>query len=129
MNKETFFRLLGTISSLLAMIAMIPYTLGDVALIFPPEWKPVILKASLVAYAIGRILAMTFKVPFDAKPPGDDAAKPGSGSRVKLVLLFLLVPFLGGCAATLDVATPWGKLGVGSDGRSVNVGFSPAFSK
>lgn len=105
MNKETFFKHLGTVSQFLAMVAMVPYTSGDLALIFPPEWKTVILKVALIAYLIGRFLAAQFKVPFNAQPPGwgDDkpspanppAAKPG-GARVRLIA-FLLIPFLGGC--------------------------------
>lgn len=76
MNKEKLFRLIGTIAQVLAMIALIPYQFGDIALIFPHEVKVLVLKIAIAAYIIGRLLSMFFGVKFDvSKPPEWDSPK------------------------------------------------------
>jgi hypothetical protein len=44
------------IMGLLAALAAAPYTLGDVAMIIPPEWKPALFKVSAVAAVILKII-------------------------------------------------------------------------
>jgi len=39
----------AAIFSLLSMIAVIPYSLGDLGTLIPPEWKSKVLVASLIA--------------------------------------------------------------------------------
>ena len=61
-------KVIATIASLCAFLAVAPYTIGEVALIIPPEWKPLVLKISLVSYIIGRLLAHLFGTPPPSSP-------------------------------------------------------------
>ncbi len=85
MNKEKLFSLIGTIAQFMAMIALIPYQFGDIAMIFPPEVKVLVLKIAIVAYVIGRILSKIVAMKFDVPPPSwggpESPAKPLSPGK------------------------------------------------
>jgi len=49
----------AALMSLLAALAALPYTLGDIATIIPSEWKPQVTGASLIAAFILRIANQT----------------------------------------------------------------------
>ena len=53
--------------SALAAVAALPYTLGDVALIIPPEWKARVTVYSIIAAFILRIIQSVTSA--DAKKP------------------------------------------------------------
>ena len=45
--------------SFLAALAALPYTLGDLALVIPSQWKPTVTGASITAAFILRVLGST----------------------------------------------------------------------
>jgi len=45
--------------SCLAALAALPYTLGDIATIIPPSWKPAVTGTSLLAAFILRVINQT----------------------------------------------------------------------
>ena len=52
-NWKTLVSGAGTaIFGALTTLASLPYTLGDIATIIPPEWKPIVFKYSLIATVI-----------------------------------------------------------------------------
>lgn len=66
-NPKTFWVGLGSgIMSLLTVIAALPYSMGDVANIFPPQYKTYIAVSSAIAAAI--LKAAQGVVSADAKP-------------------------------------------------------------
>jgi hypothetical protein len=54
--KTTLAAYGSAITGLLAFLAALPYTLGDAATIFPPEWKARIAVTSAIAAAILKII-------------------------------------------------------------------------
>lgn len=81
-------KILAALTSFLTVIAALPYELGEVATLFPPEWKVRIAVAGALATAILRILGNVPAKPAD-KPPG---------KNLPLLLLLLLPAFaLTGC--------------------------------
>lgn len=55
-SKTTWTGISSAIVATLTMLAALPYSLGEIATVFPPEWKPYIVVAGLVATLILRSL-------------------------------------------------------------------------
>jgi hypothetical protein len=54
--KTTFSGIAGTLTSALTVIAALPYQLGDLATLVPPEWKARVVVLGLAATTILRII-------------------------------------------------------------------------
>lgn len=73
--KNFFTKLIPGIATVCAILSAAPYELGEVSTLIPPEWKPVILKASLFAYALGRFVEWVAKTYFP-EIPVESSKKP-----------------------------------------------------
>ena len=49
MAKVNWQRIGVAVFSILSMLSVAPYSLGDIATIIPPEWKPKVLAVSAIA--------------------------------------------------------------------------------
>ncbi len=49
-------------SIILAALAALPYSLGDMATVIPPDWKPWIVKVSLIAAALMKLLNFVLRL-------------------------------------------------------------------
>lgn len=92
----------------LTAVAALPYQLGDVATILPPEWKPVIFKWSLIATVVLKILNSAMMK--DAAVAGNGTvndpnrvADPATGRSVIVpsILFAILIPIGGGLALSV----------------------------
>lgn len=121
---------LGTaIFGLLAFVSALPYTMGEVADILPPEWKPRIAIASAIAAAI--LKALQGGVSKDAVVTGNGtvfepnkvADANGSNRTLAPLVLALLLPafLLTGCTQT-GAKLPAGSYFEGSAGYDKDEG-------
>ena len=59
----------ATLTSSLTILAALPYQLGDLATIIPPEWKSKVVIAGLVATTILRLVNTKLTVPAQPTAP------------------------------------------------------------
>ncbi len=59
----------ATLTSALTILAALPYQLGDLATIIPPEWKPKVVAAGLIATTVLRIWNTRTKTPVNGTTP------------------------------------------------------------
>jgi len=69
--KINWRSLLAALSSALALLAALPYTLGEVATIIPPTWKPKVAVISITAAFILRVINS-----IDKPPPTTETKQP-----------------------------------------------------
>jgi hypothetical protein len=50
-----------SIVAIVTVLASLPYELGDVATIVPPDWKPTFVMVGIVGLAVSRIAHAVFK--------------------------------------------------------------------
>ncbi len=94
----------------LTVIAALPYQLGDMATIIPPEWKPLVVKASVISALVLKIINSVCSK--DASVVGNGtvmepakvAQSDGSNKAIRSFLFGLLLPALlfSGCVTGAD---------------------------
>lgn len=67
-TRNILTKLIPAIATVCAILAAAPYELGEVATLIAPEWKPMILKISIAAYAVGRFVEWIAKTYFPEIP-------------------------------------------------------------
>lgn len=85
--KTLLTKLIPAIATVCAILAAAPYELGEVATLIAPEWKPMILKISIAAYAVGRFVEWIAKTYFPELP----VEKPKKPTILPLAILGALI--------------------------------------
>jgi hypothetical protein len=86
--KTTLSSVSAAISTVVTILAALPYQLGSLGEVIPPDWKPFVVKAGLVAIVISKV--WNGVVAADANPT------PSPVAPSKFVGLLVAALFLGG---------------------------------